>query len=132
MKSKYLINHTYLKIYFLIGIFFIITVFYYSLIPIEEEILPEIYSDKLIHFCVYFFLTKWFCDLFQKKYFDIVVFFLFSQGILIELLQAQTNYRSYETMDIVANTAGSVFSLILLSFNIISQVDKILLNFRKK
>ncbi len=81
-------------------------------------------SDKLAHGMAYFIFTGiWFFFFFfsekQKKSFRqsvlraSIICFLF--GILMEALQSLlTSYRSSEWYDIVANTSGMIFAVLLL------------------
>ncbi|WP_299219585.1 VanZ family protein [uncultured Aquimarina sp.] len=81
-------------------------------------------SDKIGHLLAYFVFTiVWFLFFFyseklHKKFSQSLIWasilsFLF--GILMELLQAVlTSYRSPEWNDVLANTSGIIFALIIL------------------
>ena len=81
-------------------------------------------SDKLAHFIAYFILmVVWFSFLFfserlnkslkQSLWIAAVVCFLY--GILMEVLQALlTTYRSSEWYDVIANTTGTVFAVLII------------------
>ncbi len=81
-------------------------------------------SDKLAHFIAYFVLTTvWFSFLFfserqnknlkQSLWIASVMCVLY--GILMEILQALlTTYRSSEWYDVIANTSGTIFAVLLI------------------
>lgn len=66
--------------------------------------------DKVFHLSYYLFFALWL--LWAKTSNRITFITLFSFGVLIEGLQSLTSYRSFELMDIVANTAGIIAAMI--------------------
>jgi VanZ family protein len=72
------------------------------------------YSDKFYHFIAYGLLIFWFCQVFEKKSYPFLTTIFILQGVVIEVLQNFTNYRTLELGDILANTSG-VISLLLLA-----------------
>ncbi len=70
-----------------------------SLPPVELA-----YGDKLGHLAAYGLLMFWFAQLYAARVFYAAGFVL--MGAALELLQAQTGYRSYEVLDMAANTVG--------------------------
>ena len=68
-------------------------------------------SDKIIHICVFIFLSCWFSGQFKS---NIKLLFCISlYGVLIEFLQQFTPYRSAELFDILANEIGIIIGIII-------------------
>ncbi len=65
--------------------------------------------DKVFHCSYYLFFALWFMWTKTKVQKTFIVLFLF--GVSIELLQNLTPHRSFELMDIVANTTGIMIGL---------------------
>ena len=49
-------------------------------------------------------LMAWFCQLYRKRILYAAGFIL--MGVVLEVIQGQLGYRSYEVLDMVANTLG--------------------------
>lgn len=91
-------------------------------IPVDIEVIG---SDKIAHFIVYFIFTSiWFFFFFFseklnktfKQSLIIASIFCVLYGMLMEVLQALlTNYRSSEWYDVIANTSGTIFAVLILS-----------------
>lgn len=65
-------------------------------------------SDKLTHFAAYFVLAAWFAQIYPPgPVLNRITIFLVVLGILLELLQAATGYRSGEWRDAAMNLAGA-------------------------
>lgn len=112
------------KLFLAGGLIYTIVLLTLSLVRLNESSLPfsEVgNADKIFHFCAYlgltliwqfYYFTKtehitapklWICGL-------IIMF-----GIVIELLQlTMTAYRSFEGLDIVANTSGVILAFVIL------------------
>lgn len=77
-----------------------------SLVPPPTE-LDMIHYDKANHLLTYTLLMGWFAQLIsvRKLQFAYMLGF-FAMGMSLELLQAQTSYRSFELADMVANGVG--------------------------
>ena len=74
------------------------------------------FGDKIGHFAAYFSLVFWFCQLYQRKS-HLLLFALFVvMGVVIEFIQGQTVYRSFEVADMLANSSGAVVGLLLVRF----------------
>jgi VanZ family protein len=85
-----------------IGTLLLLAVVVGSLIPVPRvESAP---NDKLIHFLLYFLLMAWFGQL-QTRRLWLALGFI-SLGLLLELIQGQTRYRTFEWLDVLANSAG--------------------------
>ena len=77
-----------------------------SLMPSPPTIEVE-QADKLGHFLGYGLLMFWFCQLYaaQRTRLGYALGFA-ALGIGLELVQRALGYRSYEPLDMVANTVG--------------------------
>ena len=106
-----------------------------SLITIDLESIEDVvptFSDKLFHFLAYALLTYlWFNTFYfrfkmsKKKAIIYASSLSFLFGIVIEVLQKViTSTRDFDTLDILANTFGVFFTLLLMLFSIKSQVKK--------
>ncbi len=99
-----------------------------SLVKIKSDSLPVNFTnaDKIFHFGAYFAMTLiWnFYYYIRKKSaekkpnlwicFAIIIF-----GIIVELLQRDmTTYRSFEWLDVVANSLGVIFGYIVLKISL--------------
>ncbi len=111
MPIKKLLERSALPIAIILTIF-ITTI---SLIHLNGANIKISNSDKLGHFVAYLLLSlSWFYAVkdFPKIY--ILVFFLISYGIIIEVLQGVlTTHRQADFYDIIANSAGVLFAVIL-------------------
>lgn len=83
-----------------------------SLVPIPGEISPG-GSDKAVHMAMYGVLMLWFAGLYwaQSRRFRIALG-LIAMGVLLEVLQGATDYRTFEYADMAANAAGVGFGWI--------------------
>jgi len=92
-----------------IALLFIVAVI--SLVPISVSV--ESGGDKLAHVLIYLVLSGWFSlivarpGLLWRVFMGLIVY-----GFLMELLQGQTDYRSYEVADAVANSVGVALGLL--------------------
>lgn len=84
----------------LIGWLLVLAVTVLSLIPLE---LPE-GGDKWSHLFAYGALMLWFSMLHSGR--ARVALGLVAMGIVIEFLQGQTGYRSFDVLDMLANALG--------------------------
>jgi len=77
-------------------------------------------SDKLVHFIIYFlFVMIWSkpFDKYFKSPIKVILIFSILFGFLIEIIQLNINYRSFEIYDIVFNLLGSLLACIVISQN---------------
>lgn len=64
-------------------------------------------GDKLGHFAAYGSLMFWFCQLYGRRATRIAFGAGFvAMGVALEFIQGATGYRSFELLDIGANTLG--------------------------
>ncbi len=79
------------------------------LMPVPEDTGPEIPNiDKIIHLSAYAWLCWIGSHAFDSIHLIKNLISLIFYGILIEILQVLTGYRSFELLDIVANTSGAI------------------------
>jgi len=82
------------------------TLVWLSLTPQPPQVDLE-QGDKLGHLIAYGGLMYWFCLLYVRKQVRAAYAAGFiAMGIAIEFLQGWTGYRSFEVVDMVADTAG--------------------------
>ena len=84
-------------------------VFYVSLMPHPPEPVNFWQADKLEHALAYCLLMLWFCQVYRKRVHRMLLAVLFvAMGILIEYLQGETAYRTFEYADMFADASGVV------------------------
>ena len=83
----------------------------------KEDFLDKIYFDKIVHAFMYFILLRLIVngmkgDMLLKRQILIAAVICISQGVVIEFLQGSSliKNRSFEFMDIIANTTGVILS----------------------
>lgn len=104
------------RIWLALGWLWVATIIYLSLTPHPTEPMHFLNADKLEHALAYSFLMLWFCQVYQQQAPRILVAsLLVALGIGIEYLQGITTYRVFDYADMLANGAGVLFSLILIS-----------------
>ena len=84
-------------------------------VPEEDDVLWFWGADKLLHFGAYtvLYVSTWFA--FPGAFARVgIVVSLLGYGLLIEVLQGQSGYRSPELADMMANAAGLSFGCLLL------------------
>jgi len=102
-----------LKLHFIwlgVGYLLLLFVATVSLIPISDDVGV---SDKLMHLLTYLALSGWFSLVItQARSLFHVGIGLIMFGILIEIIQGMTSYRSAEFADAVANSLGVLIGLV--------------------
>jgi VanZ family protein len=88
-----------------IGWLLVLTVTVLSLIPVEADLSEG--RDKWSHWLAYSSMMCWFSMLHTRQRTRMwIALALVAMGVLIEFLQGQTGYRSFDVNDMVANTLG--------------------------
>ena len=103
-----------------IGYLIALSIIVLSLIPNPERITPFSASDKLLHVLAYAFSMFWFGLCFNRDKLLIIGAGLIILGIILEIIQGQTGYRTMNLYDIIANCLG-VFIGLILSFSRVSR-----------
>lgn len=71
-------------------------------------------GDKWQHITAYFLTMSWFGLVLRSNYHRYSALFLLIYGGFMEVLQALTDYRSFDAWDFVANGSGILLALLLL------------------
>ncbi|MFV0305568.1 MAG: VanZ family protein [Moheibacter sp.] len=122
-KSQLRRGSTFTKL--LLGLYtlflFVVTLLPSDIVKAEErDWLPEIFlknGDKVVHFTLFFIFTYLLYQSAMVKSYVGLVLLPFFVGILIELLQYFTHQgRSFDLLDILANTIGILIMVLFLFF----------------
>lgn len=114
-RIKNLLNNNAL----LLAIVVTIAIIVLSLISIKQQPINVKFLDKIEHTIAYTVLSFLWCIVFRnntRK--DVPVIGCISLGVLLEFLQAQTGYRTFEVNDMLANTLGVFIGMVLSKFYI--------------
>ena len=106
----------YSKLWSLLGWALVCMVITLSLLPgsaPSSSALTTTLFDKAGHAILYFLLTVWFAGLYNRRWHLVVALALVVQSAVLELIQARLPYRSFDTMDLLANTGGIAVGLML-------------------
>jgi glycopeptide antibiotics resistance protein len=99
----------------ILGVLAVAVVIYMSLSPLSPfgaAVFRK--SDKIMHFSAYATMMFWFGQIYRKRLFSLsVAAGLIALGVLIEILQGLTGYRTFEYLDITANILGVVAGFVL-------------------
>jgi len=107
------------RIWLALGAGWVATVMYLSLTPNPPEPMHFLNADKLEHALAYGFLMLWFCQVYQQRAPRILIAsLLVALGVGIEYLQRMTAYRVFDYADMLANGAGVLLSMILISIGL--------------
>jgi len=107
------------RIWLTLGAVWVATVMYLSLTPNPPEPMHFLNADKLEHALAYGFLMLWFCQVYQQRAPRVLVAsLLVALGVGIEYLQRMTAYRVFDYADMLANGAGVLLSMILISIGL--------------
>ena len=99
---------------FILGIS-IILISFFSIQEIEVESSVN-FSDKLIHFSCFLYLTiiTWLSRIINKELWLYVI--VLAYGIMIEIVQMYIPYRSFEFLDIFADFVGILAGSLFINF----------------
>mgnify|MGYP001576211982 FL=1 len=101
------------KIWLILTILIFLFIFFVSIIPVPEVKAAPSYTDKIVHFFMYFWLTLFIFLSSKKKW---LAFFLAGvYGFLIEALQFTLPYRSFSVFDLIVNFVGA-FVVVIVSW----------------
>lgn len=111
---KHLLKHK--TIYIAIIITIIIAIL--SLIKVGKQPIQFKYLDKVEHTIAYFVLALlWLLALRKFRIKGIVVITVVLYGVLLEVLQSElTTYRTFDYMDMIANTFGVLLAFVAYLF----------------
>jgi VanZ family protein len=102
------------KVWVLLGWFGVCVLIYQSLTPSPPDLPDFPFVDKLAHFMVYGWIMLWFGFIYEpgRKYFLLGLSLIFL-GVVLELLQGASGYRSMEVWDACSNALGVVVGWVL-------------------
>lgn len=107
------------RIWLALGAVWVAMTMYLSLTPHPPEPLHFLHADKLEHALAYSFLMLWFCQVYQQRTPRILIAtLLIALSVGIEYLQRMTAYRIFDYADMLANSAGVLLSLFLISLGL--------------
>jgi glycopeptide antibiotics resistance protein len=117
----------YRRLWLLLGLAYIILILTVSLIRVPEvDVISFESRDKFIHFLMYFILVAWFAQLYEKNSQRLIILLgAISLGMLTEVLQGMTSYRSFDYWDELANSAGAICAFLLARSSFDSLLEKI-------
>jgi VanZ family protein len=98
-----------------LGLFLVGTVVFMSLAPLSPST-PLVFpgSDKVLHLAAYAAMMFWFGQIYLKISLSLFVAAgLILLGVLLEILQGGTGYRTFEYTDMAANALGVLLGLTL-------------------
>ena len=94
----------------LIGYGLVLLVVVLSLSPAPPPPVSFPWIDKLLHVMAYGVLMLWFAQLHPRSRYGWLAGGFVTMGILLEVLQSFTGYRSGDYWDVAANSFGTVLS----------------------
>ena len=117
----------YRTIWIFLGLIYIALILAGSLLRMPDINIYLSYTDKLVHFLMYFVLVGWFIQLYhQSGSRSLILLGAILLGLLIEFLQGMTSYRTFDFIDVIANSSGAIGAFLLAgtSFDsILGQID---------
>lgn len=98
-----------------IGWALVIFVVYLSLTPAPPAAMTFENSDKVEHALAYATLSFWFCQLYPKAWTRVFVMVcLVGLGVGLEYVQGWTGYRTFDVMDMLADSVGVLLGWLLV------------------
>jgi len=96
-------------LWLILGVVWVAAIFYLSLMPHPPQAVTFWQADKLEHALAYSLLMLWFCQVYRQRSARMVLaVLLLGMGIMIEYIQRETGYRSFDYADMLANSTGVV------------------------
>ena len=103
------------KLWMILGALWVCATIYLSLTPNPPDSGVQ-YGDKIFHTLGYFCLFYWFAQIYESASYWRPAVYLILQGIVLEVLQYFTGYRSFEFFDMLANTSGVLIAWLVAHF----------------
>jgi len=88
------------------GFLLLITILILSLMPLSGFVETPPYSDKVLHGLTFAILMLWFSGLVHARHYRRLFMSLLIYGVVIEMLQSLTGYRTMELADFLADAIG--------------------------
>jgi VanZ family protein len=93
----------------------VLLVVYLSLTPHPPEPVSFDNADKLEHALAYAALSFWFCHIYRSASSRLIVIAaLVGLGVVLEFVQGWTGYRTFDVMDMLADSAGVLLGRMLV------------------
>lgn len=99
-----------LRVWLVLGFIGCALLLYACLMPSPPQLVHVPHYDKIVHFLAYLVLGAWFAEILPRRLLWVFAG-LVALGILIELLQSLTAYRSADVLDVAADVAGTVLGI---------------------
>jgi len=115
----------FVRVWAFIGYLLVFFTVYICLSPNPPDTSSVQFGDKIVHMGGYLCLFLWFAQIYKRKYHYLPVVGLTLLGIFIECAQGMTEYRSFELLDMLANTSGVLFGWIIASTSIANVLMKV-------
>lgn len=96
----------YFRWWLALGMGMVMTIAYLSLMSSPPAPVSFEYADKVEHCLAYSILMIWFIQLFERRSHVWVLVALLSFGVVIEVSQGLSGFRSFDIWDIMANFTG--------------------------
>jgi VanZ family protein len=92
----------------------VVLVIFLSLTPHPPEPVHFDNADKFEHALAYAALSFWFCHIYKTKHARLLVIVaLAGLGVALEYVQGWTGYRTFDVMDMLADSVGVVMGFVL-------------------
>ncbi len=101
------------RIWFVTGCVLVVLTTFFSLIPLQSQLMDFKLSDKIEHLIVYMLLMLWFVQITRKGSYMWLAMGFISMGVVLEIMQGLTSYRRFDYSDILANTNGVLIGWIM-------------------
>ena len=95
------------------GWLLVILVVYLSLTPAPPAPMTFENSDKVEHALAYATLSFWFCQVYPRQRVWVMVS-LVGLGVALEYVQGWTGYRTFDVMDMLADSVGVLLGWLLV------------------
>ncbi len=98
------------RVWTFVGYCWVALVVVLSLSPVPPTPVDFPGMDKVLHVLIYAALMLWFVQLHPKSRYGWLASGFIALGILLEVLQSWSGYRTGDVMDVLANSLGTVLS----------------------
>jgi len=99
-------------VWLILGWLMIVAIILLSLVSISTPALFS-YQDKAFHVLAYFLLMGWFAQLYPRPRHLLWLILLVALGVGLEFVQGATRHRTFEYLDMAANSLGVAIAWLL-------------------
>jgi len=121
---NHLKNLKYIKTWFALGLLWVLIVISVSLYPSPPDLSPITFGDKIVHSLSYFFLMFWFLQMIKVQAEIFTALMLITIGVMIEILQGLSGYRTFDFYDMLANLIGVLMAWQLRHTRFVGMLSK--------